>query len=172
MGFISESASEGSKKIDFNTGASIQTNTASRVSVTPGYLYKFSFDLQTYRSTLPSEFLGTFGYIFFYNASGTLIKTEFTQSLQDDGVSGWQTQSLYAVAPAGAAKAAVKIDASRGGYPNEDIRNVYVDNCTFEYVAEDIDRIALRSAPLMVEPGKSYKLTIRYATVGSHALPA
>ena len=169
-GFSTGSASEGTKKFDMATAATIATAIASQVTVTPGYLYKFSFDLQTYRSTMPSEYLGTYGYLYFYNSSNALIKTEFTQSLQDDAVYPWQTITLYAVAPAGAIKAGVKIQADRGSWPNEDIRNVYLDNCTLEYIPEDLDRIAIRFAPQSVEAGKSYSLTIRYAALAASNL--
>ena len=49
--FSSGGASDGNIKLDLGTGGYIETNDASRVIVTPGYLYKFSFDLQTYKFT-------------------------------------------------------------------------------------------------------------------------
>jgi hypothetical protein len=167
-GFTTGNANDGNIKLDLGTGGSIQTDDASLVSVTPGYLYQFSFHLQTYICNAPATYLGTFGYIYFLDGSNNVIKTEFTQSLQDDAVYSWQSFSLNAVAPLGAVKARVRIDASRGTYGvNEDSRNVCVDNCSFNYIPEDKDRLMIRHAPTMVEPGKTYSIVLRYAAISA-----
>ncbi len=163
-------ASDGNQKLDLDIGGWAETADNALVTVTPGNLYKMSYDIKVPRNAFPEDYNGVEAYIFFYDSSNKMIKQYYGDKVQSYGVYPWQTFTVYGTAPDGAVKARVAIDgppswnAGRNGYGD---RRLLIDNVKLEYVQEDIDRLAIRTAPNLVEPGKSYKLVVKYGSIAN-----
>ncbi len=173
-GFGMRSAGGGEQPTDGNwlfymgTGARATTAADSRADVTPGRSYRFAFDT-TATDTDPTQSLGTTPYILFYDSSGNLLKgapdmdVQIADATQSSYAAAWQTFSITAVAPPGAAKAGVQITTERGGYPNEDKRQTRLDNVRLTLVAETRNFLTARRFPRALQPGKPVSVTVRYA---------
>jgi hypothetical protein len=162
QGVADGTASEGNRKFSIPRGGKIITAAAARANVVAGRVYEMSFDSKKTRDDNTSLWEGAIPTVLFYDASGNLIKRWMGAEVQHTGTFGWQNFKVKATAPAGAVKAGVQVDITRGGWPNEDTHDFELDNFKLYYVPESSDAAFARQAPLLIEPGKTAKLKIRY----------
>jgi lysophospholipase L1-like esterase len=173
------SATDGKRRFHIDWGGMLATAVANRPAAMPGTMYEMRYDLRTLVGKFPDEWLGTRSFLEFYDADGNLVKQywgpDWLPQSQAQGEHDWETIAVRGVAPVGAATMGVRIDAPSGMFYSADKnrtqnRNVEVDNFRLVAVPETSDRIAIRRAPRLVEPGKTATLKVLYAATAPRAL--
>jgi hypothetical protein len=173
---------ESTRAFYINWGGWLQTARASRAAVTPGQTLEFSYDQRSLLRNFPNEKLGTLRFLEFFDSAGLRIKqvwgADSDYKVQYDGPNAtgvWETFTLRATVPPGAASVGVRLDAPLGNYNSEQAnyvrdRHVVFDNVRLTVVPETLDRLAIRRAPRLVEPGKTAALRINHATLAARTL--
>lgn len=157
--------SDGTYRWYMGDGSRLETRDISRPAAIPGRLYELQFDLRTTKNN--RDYTGTLASIRFYNSSGTLIQTSQTQELQDVGLTtDYETIVHRAIAPAEAVAVGIKVEYPRSEGSQSDFRRCDIDNFKLYLVTEE-DKVAIRRAPKLIEPGKTAELAIKYgAAIG------
>lgn len=170
---------EGARALHMDWAGTLSTAPAARPFATPGFFYELRYDLRTLVGNFPTDLLGTFSYLDFFDASGTRIKSVwgpdwFPQS-QARGVAPWETITVRGLAPPGTVSVGVRVRAPSGIYYNSDYdrsqnRHIEVDNFRLYRIDESLDRVAVRRAPRLVEPGRDARLRIHAAATADRSL--
>jgi lysophospholipase L1-like esterase len=169
-------ATQGTRRFYLNDGGSLETAADSRASVSPGQLYELAFDTKKTRDGWPDAWIGLRMSVRFFDSSGTLIQEVKGGQVQHTGTTPWQTVRQRVIAPAGAAKAGVKVWFERGWVYNpstgnymSDLMDFTFDNFRFARIPLQ-DGVRIRSAPLVVERGKTAKVRVRYNAAGGRQI--
>lgn len=169
----------GARKFVINWGGNLETAVASRPAVTPNFVYELKFDLRTVSMKWPEDRLGSSARLDFYDAGGNRIKTywgpDWRAQVQSDGVYPWTTYTIRGRAPENAVSAGVRFIANAGAFSDtlgsrEDNRSVEVDNFRLARLDERIDRVAIRRAPRLLEPGTNAELRIPHTATAPRTL--
>lgn len=175
-------ATEGTRVFRINWGGWLQTAPSARVAVTPGQTLEFRYDQRSLVRNFPNEKLGTLRFVEFFDSAGIRIKqvwgTDSDYKVQYDGANAtgvWETFTLRAVVPPNAAYAGVRFDAPLGNFNSNEAnfvrdRHVEFDNVRLAVVPENLDRLAVRRLPRLVEPGKTARLRIHHAALAPRTL--
>lgn len=157
---------DGSREFRMGYGGYIQTASSARASVIPGRLYRLNFDHRTSENS--RKYSGSLASIRFYDSGGALVQnTKFLHDsdsveIQDDtGVQPYETFTVFATAPDNAAKAGVYFTTPWNEGSTSDFRKVFIDNFRLIEMQEE-DKVAIRRAPGLVEPGRTSQLLVRY----------
>jgi hypothetical protein len=175
---------EGTRAFRIDWGGNLWTAPTARAVVVPGQTVSFVYDQRSLVRTFPERKLGTSRFIEFFDSAGVRLKQVwgtngdfFVQDAGPDATGVWQTFSLSAVAPAEAASVGVRIEAPGGqfitnaqNYTRD--RHVELDNIRLAVVPDTIDRVAVRRAPRLVEPGKTASLKLHSLALASRTLRA
>lgn len=169
----------GNRAFRIEWGGNLETAVASRPAVTPHFVYELTWDVRTTQVNWPEYRPGSTARLEFFDASGTLLKSywgpDWRPQVPSFQTTPWQTFSIRGVAPAGAVRAGVRFVADAGQFiggvgSREDNRVVEIDQFRLVRFGEPIDRVAVRRAPRLVQPGTTAELRIHHAAVAARRL--
>ncbi|MBC8008980.1 MAG: hypothetical protein H7067_02650, partial [Burkholderiales bacterium] len=173
---------DGMKKISQRIGGELVTAVATRAAATAGVTYEFAFDQSVLRRTFPNQKLGTFRYLEFFDDAGIRIQqawgtTNDYKVAYDGPLNTWQTWTLRGVAPVGTASVGVRIENPTGQFVSSsetyvDDRDVEIDHVRLTVIPDTAERIAVRRAPRLVEPGKTATLKLHALALSPRTLRA
>jgi hypothetical protein len=172
---------EGSKRLLQSWGGTPATAPAARPVATPGVTYELTYDQRSLVRKFPAEKLGSTPHIEFFDAAGVRIKQVWPVAgpyrVQASGANTWETFTLRAVAPPGSARVGLFFNNPSGRFASNEQnytqdRHVEMDNIRLTVVPDTADRVAVRRAPRLVEPGKTAFLKLHHLALAPRTLRA
>lgn len=169
----------GTRVLRQSWGGTLTTAVTARQPATPGTTYELTYDQRSLVRNFPNEKLGSTPTIEFFDEVGVRIKSAWNFSgryrVQDTGINTWETFTVRAVAPPGAAYVGLFFNNPSGRFASNEQnytqdRHVEMDNIRLTVVADPVDRLAHRRAPRLVEPGKTAGLKINHVALAARTL--
>ncbi len=160
-------------------GGSLQTATDARAAVTPHHLYELTWAVRTTQVNWPEYRPGSTTRLDFFDANGVLLKSywgpDWRPQVPGFQTTPWETYTIRGLAPEGAVRAGVRFLAEQGQFvggvgSREDNRAVEVDNFRLLRLEPQLDRLAVRRAPRLLQPGATAELRIHHAALATRSL--